>query len=102
VVYSLCCPSAFVLGLEIASASQYRTMESAFTDAEKVRHKSLFYPAPYCPLIKHSPRYRSTQRFVLAEMIKVSNMDVGTLVDFVKYHDIAPDWLEMQLPGGRF
>ncbi|KAB5570360.1 hypothetical protein GE09DRAFT_705607 [Coniochaeta sp. 2T2.1] len=50
-------------------------MESVFTDAEK--------------------------RFVLAEMIKVSHMDVGTLVDFVKYHDIAPDWMEMQLPGGR-
>ncbi|OIW33888.1 hypothetical protein CONLIGDRAFT_640965 [Coniochaeta ligniaria NRRL 30616] len=50
-------------------------MESVFTDAEK--------------------------RFVLAEMIKVSHMDVGTLVDFVKYHGIAPDWMEMQLPGGR-
>jgi hypothetical protein len=35
-------------------------------------------------------------------MIKVSHMDVSTLVDFVKHHDIAPDWLEMQLPGGRF
>ena len=34
-------------------------------------------------------------------MIKVSHMDVNTLVEFVKYHDISPDWLEMQLPGGR-
>jgi hypothetical protein len=39
---------------------------------------------------------------VLAEMIKVSHLDVGTLVEFVKYHDISPDWLEMQVPGGTF
>ncbi|KAK4192072.1 hypothetical protein QBC35DRAFT_262475 [Podospora australis] len=50
-------------------------MESYFTDVEK--------------------------RFVLAEMIKVSHMDVGVLVDFIKSHDIQPDWLSMQLPGGR-
>ncbi len=78
-------------------------MESVFTDAEKVCLKSLSGPAPFLPtdqvLTSPSPHQ---QRFVLAEMIKVSHMDVGTLVDFVKYHDIAPDWMEMQLPSGRF
>ncbi|KAK3692904.1 hypothetical protein B0T22DRAFT_30480 [Podospora appendiculata] len=52
-------------------------MESSFTDVER--------------------------RFVLAEMIKVSQMDVGTLVEFIRHHDIqiSPNWLQMQLPGGR-
>jgi hypothetical protein len=43
----------------------------------------------------------TTQRFVLAEMIKASHMDVGILVEFIKHHEIQPDWLSMQLPGGR-
>ncbi|KAK4232091.1 hypothetical protein QBC38DRAFT_145280 [Podospora fimiseda] len=50
-------------------------MESSFTDVEK--------------------------RFVLAEMIKASHMDVGVLVDFIESQKIQPDWLSMQLPGGR-
>ncbi|KAK4457927.1 hypothetical protein QBC42DRAFT_30468 [Cladorrhinum samala] len=50
-------------------------MESSFTDFEK--------------------------RFVLAEMIKASQMDVGVLVDFIESQKIQPDWLSMQLPGGR-
>lgn len=50
-------------------------MESSFTDVEK--------------------------RFVLAEMIKVSRMDVTVLVDFIRSHNVQPDWLSMQLPGGR-
>ncbi|KAK4099048.1 hypothetical protein N658DRAFT_203606 [Parathielavia hyrcaniae] len=41
------------------------------------------------------------KRFVLAEMIKLSQVDVGDLVDFVKSHGIEPDWLRMQLPSGR-
>ncbi|KAK0646282.1 hypothetical protein B0T16DRAFT_390740 [Cercophora newfieldiana] len=50
-------------------------MESPFTDVEK--------------------------RFVLAEMIKASHMDVSVIVDFVKQHDIQADWMLMQLPSGR-
>ncbi|KAK3302409.1 uncharacterized protein B0T15DRAFT_514446 [Chaetomium strumarium] len=50
-------------------------MESLFNDAEK--------------------------RFILAEMIKISQLDVGILVSFIKAHGIRPDWLHMQLPGGR-
>ncbi|KAI1312116.1 hypothetical protein F5Y03DRAFT_264584 [Xylaria venustula] len=41
------------------------------------------------------------KRFVLAEIIKVSAIDVPTLVEFIRAHNIVPDWLEMQLPGGR-
>ncbi|KAK4165378.1 hypothetical protein QBC43DRAFT_208858, partial [Cladorrhinum sp. PSN259] len=41
------------------------------------------------------------QRFVLAEMIKASQMDVGVLVEFIESQKIQPDWLSMQLPGGR-
>jgi hypothetical protein len=28
-------------------------------------------------------------------------MDVSTLIAFVQSHDIQPDWLQMQVPGGR-
>ncbi|KAI1281218.1 hypothetical protein F5Y07DRAFT_289704 [Xylaria sp. FL0933] len=41
------------------------------------------------------------KRFVLGEIIKVSSIDVPTLVEFIKAHNIMPDWFEMQLPGGR-
>ncbi|KLU87436.1 hypothetical protein MAPG_06436 [Magnaporthiopsis poae ATCC 64411] len=50
-------------------------MDSSFTDTEK--------------------------RFVLGEIIKVSSLDVSTLVDFVRSYNVEPDWLSMQLPGGR-
>ncbi|KAJ4151540.1 hypothetical protein LMH87_012232 [Akanthomyces muscarius] len=40
-------------------------------------------------------------RFVLAEMIKTSSVDVYQLECFVKHHGIVPDWLNMQLPRGR-
>ncbi|KAL8359614.1 hypothetical protein RB601_007735 [Gaeumannomyces tritici] len=50
-------------------------MDSSFTDTEK--------------------------RCVLAEIIKVSSLDVSTLVDFVRSYNVEPDWLSMQLPGGR-
>jgi len=41
------------------------------------------------------------KRFLLAEMIKQSPLDIGVLVDFVKSQNIQPDWLNIQLPGGR-
>ncbi|KAI1641054.1 hypothetical protein F4809DRAFT_637178 [Biscogniauxia mediterranea] len=41
------------------------------------------------------------KRFVLAEMIKVSTIDVHTLVNFIKAHNVEPNWMSMQLPGGR-
>ncbi|KAI8634848.1 hypothetical protein F5Y19DRAFT_127515 [Xylariaceae sp. FL1651] len=41
------------------------------------------------------------KRFVLGEMIKVSTIDVPTLVDFIKAHNVEPNWMSMQLPGGR-
>ncbi|KAK4668482.1 uncharacterized protein QC764_707715 [Podospora pseudoanserina] len=41
------------------------------------------------------------KRFVLAEIIKASRMDVGVLVNLIRSHDIQPDWLSMQLPRGR-
>ncbi|KAL2127425.1 hypothetical protein VTI74DRAFT_10753 [Chaetomium olivicolor] len=41
------------------------------------------------------------KRFILGEMLKVSDLDVGLLVDFIKSHGIKPDWMHMQLPGGR-
>lgn len=42
------------------------------------------------------------QRFVLGEMIKVSTMDVSTLVEFIKNHHVEPNWMLMQLPGGTY
>ncbi|KAI5926406.1 hypothetical protein F4810DRAFT_536512 [Camillea tinctor] len=41
------------------------------------------------------------KRFVLAEMIKVSTIDIHTLVNFIKAHNVEPNWMLMQLPGGR-
>ncbi|TEA21158.1 hypothetical protein C8034_v008478 [Colletotrichum sidae] len=40
-------------------------------------------------------------RFILAEAIKTSNLDVGHLVNFLKPYNIEPNWLKMQLPTGR-
>lgn len=34
-------------------------------------------------------------------MIKVSSIDVTTLVEFIKTHHVEPNWMSMQLPGGR-
>jgi hypothetical protein len=44
---------------------------------------------------------REEKLFVLAEMIKASRIDVESLVDFIKYHRIEPDWMSMQIPLGR-
>ncbi|KAI1330375.1 hypothetical protein F5Y16DRAFT_15979 [Xylariaceae sp. FL0255] len=41
------------------------------------------------------------KRFVLSEMIKVSSIDIGTLVEFIKFNNVQPNWMFMQLPGGR-
>ncbi|KAI5864653.1 hypothetical protein GGS23DRAFT_458185 [Durotheca rogersii] len=41
------------------------------------------------------------KRFVLGEIIKVSTIDISTLVDFIKAHQVEPNWMSMQLPGGR-
>ncbi|KAI1777733.1 hypothetical protein F4818DRAFT_324020 [Hypoxylon cercidicola] len=41
------------------------------------------------------------KRFVLGEMIKVSTVDVSTLVGFIKAHQVEPNWMLMQLPSGR-
>ncbi|KAI4870932.1 hypothetical protein F4820DRAFT_149598 [Hypoxylon rubiginosum] len=41
------------------------------------------------------------KRFVLGEMIKVSTVDISTLVDFIRAHQVEPNWMSMQLPGGR-
>ncbi|CAM1502980.1 Fc.00g077560.m01.CDS01 [Cosmosporella sp. VM-42] len=41
------------------------------------------------------------KRFVLAEVIKTSHLDVLALADFIKAHDIEPAWFQMQLPLGR-
>ncbi|KAI1754302.1 hypothetical protein F4782DRAFT_528735 [Xylaria castorea] len=41
------------------------------------------------------------KRFVLGEIIKVSAINVPTLVDFIKAHKVEPNWMLMQLPGGR-
>lgn len=71
------------------------------TDAEKVCDPDLLQ-APYVlPRQKEDAHYLPVyQRFVLAEMIKVSHIDVGTLVEFAKHHNLDPNWMQMQLPSG--
>ncbi|KAH8889343.1 hypothetical protein GQ53DRAFT_224116 [Thozetella sp. PMI_491] len=41
------------------------------------------------------------KRFVLAEMIKVSHIDVAYLIGFIQQTGLKPDWYSMQLPSGR-
>ncbi|KAK4249877.1 hypothetical protein C7999DRAFT_39006 [Corynascus novoguineensis] len=48
-----------------------------------------------------SPFSDAEKRFLLAEMIRLSPLNVGILVDFVRSHGIQPDWLNMQVPSGR-
>jgi hypothetical protein len=79
-------------------------MESVFSDNEKVRYRHVTHtPASARPYdLTMSP----AQRFILAEMIKLSQLDVAVLVDFVKAHGIEPEWMQqqwfhMQLPRGR-
>ena len=63
------------------------------------------FPHVTQPPRSRAPAHDSTvpppQRFVLAEIIKLSQLDVGVLVDFIKSHGIQPNWMHMQLPGGR-
>ena len=72
-------------------------MDSSFTDVEKVRCfwlRACFSPA-------EPPPNRPVQRFVLAEMIKVSQIDVHALVELVRSYEVDPDWMSMQLPNGK-
>ncbi|KAH6605101.1 hypothetical protein Trco_006808 [Trichoderma cornu-damae] len=41
------------------------------------------------------------KRFVLAEMIKCSTVDIETLARFVKLNVLDPEWMTMQVPLGR-
>ncbi|KJR80783.1 uncharacterized protein SPSK_05337 [Sporothrix schenckii 1099-18] len=41
------------------------------------------------------------KRFILAEMVKASHLDVSAVISFVKHFNISPDWHEMQIPHGR-
>ncbi|KAJ3525355.1 hypothetical protein NM208_g11677 [Fusarium decemcellulare] len=41
------------------------------------------------------------KRFIMAEMVKNSQLDVKTLGRFVKSNRIEPNWMQMQLPAGR-
>lgn len=49
-------------------------------------------------LIKCSRR----QRFVLAEMIKASTLDITALAHFILSKNIEPNWMQMQLPPGTY
>ncbi|KAF7553086.1 hypothetical protein G7046_g7190 [Stylonectria norvegica] len=40
------------------------------------------------------------KRFMLAEVIKTSRLDVRVLANFVSEHRIEPNWMQMQLPPG--
>lgn len=42
------------------------------------------------------------QRFVLAEMIKSSTIDIDNLIHFIRANTVSPDWMTMQLPQGEF
>lgn len=68
-------------------------MDQSFVDAEKVPD---LFEAPSVTLLTQSDR----QRFILAEMIKTSQIDIYVLIDFIKAQNIEPNWMHMQLPLG--
>jgi hypothetical protein len=35
-------------------------------------------------------------------MIKASRIDIDSLIRFIKYHKIEPDWMSMQIPLGMY
>jgi hypothetical protein len=69
-------------------------MDSSFSDDEKVRRPSI--------LCLERPNVTCSQRYVLAELLKASRMDVGKLVDFVNANtSIDPQvFLSIHLPPG--
>lgn len=73
-------------------------MESVLNDTEKVRYHTSLNPRFCLPFTNLT---YDVQRFILAEMIKLSDVDVGVLIHLVKSHDIQPKWMFMQLPGGK-
>lgn len=42
------------------------------------------------------------QRFVLAEILKSSDVGVEHLWQFIKANQIVPDWMNMQVPLGTY
>ncbi|CAI4211506.1 unnamed protein product [Parascedosporium putredinis] len=46
-----------------------------------------------------SPFTDEEKRFLLAEMIKVSKVDIHALVEFVKSNRVEQEWLKMQVPN---
>src|SRR4051794_25674265 len=40
------------------------------------------------------------QRFLLAEIIKTSQMDIDSLSNFIRANGVEPNWMQMQLPLG--
>lgn len=74
-----------------------------FTEDEKVR--ASFFPHTNFRMLAHSPSVAISdtisQRFVLAEYIKASQVDTEQLVAFIKMHNLQADWFSMQLPGGE-
>ncbi|KAG6011782.1 hypothetical protein E4U54_007910 [Claviceps lovelessii] len=44
---------------------------------------------------------REEKRFVLAEILKSSDVDVESLWQFIKANQIVPNWMNMQVPLGR-
>lgn len=45
--------------------------------------------------------YVPLQRFVLAEIIKSSTVDIDNLLAFIVANHVNPDWMSMQLPLGK-
>ncbi|EPE10325.1 hypothetical protein F503_05420 [Ophiostoma piceae UAMH 11346] len=41
------------------------------------------------------------KRFILAEMLKASQVEITAVVDFIKSRHIYPNWMEMELPRGN-
>lgn len=72
---------------------------AAFSLDEKVCLRNCyFYHA--VAIIKVHFTNACTQRFVLAEMIKCSSVDVEMLIRFVESNVSDPNWMIMQIPSG--
>ena len=56
---------------------------------------------PGAEVLTMEPFTEKEQRFVLAEIIKTSQVNVHSLVDFIKSQNVDADWRNMQIPHGQ-
>lgn len=73
-------------------------MDIPFTRDEKVCVSPIAATGDGTALIV---KFTLSQRFVLAEIIKSSSIDIDSLLAFINANHVDPNWMNMQLPLGK-